>query len=78
MIQCICKGKEGGQKPMKKRQLKKGIKNFLASFLLLYITFIMVTIETLGNTTYNIILIISTILAIFDFKILCKYTNIFD
>lgn len=78
MIQCICKGKERGRKPMKKRQLKKGIKNFLASFLLLYITFIMVTIETLGNTTYNIILIISTILAIFDFKILCKYTNIFD
>lgn len=63
---------------MKKRQLKKGIKNFLASFLLLYITFITVTIETLGNTTYNIILIISTILAIIDFKILCKYTNIFD
>lgn len=63
---------------MKKRQLKKGIKNFLASFLLLYITFIMVTIEMLGNTTYNIILIVSTILAIIDFKILCKYTNIFD
>ena len=71
-------GIERRQKPMKKRQLKKGIKNFLASFLLLYITFIMVTIETLGNSTYNIILIISTILAIFDFKILCKYTNIFD
>lgn len=63
---------------MKKRQLKKGVKNFLASFLLLYITFIMVSIETLGNTTYNTILIISTILAIIDFKILCKYTNIFD
>lgn len=71
-------GIERGKKSMKKRQLKKGIKNFLASFLLLYITFIMVTIETLGNSTYNIILIISTILAIFDFKILCKYTNIFD
>lgn len=63
---------------MKKRQLKKSVKNFLASFLLLYITFTMVTIETLGNTTYNIILIVSTILAIIDFKILCKYTNIFD
>lgn len=71
-------GIERGQKSMKKRQLKKGIKNFLASFLLLYIIFIMVTIETLGNSTYNIILIVSTILAIFDFKILCKYTNIFD
>ena len=71
-------GIERGQKSMKKRQLKKGIKNFLASFLLLYITFIMVTIEALGNSTYNIILIVSTILAIFDFKILCKYTNIFD
>lgn len=63
---------------MKKRQLKKGVKIFCCSYLLLYFVFIMTTIESIGNTTYNLVLVSTSAIAYICYKLINKYTNIFD
>lgn len=60
---------------MKKRVLKNWIANILSFVLGGYIMFILTTIDSLGNTTYNIILLIYSILAFTSYYLLLKYTN---
>lgn len=60
---------------MKKRVLKNWIANILSFVLGSYIMFILTTIDSLGNTTYNIILLIYSVLALTSYYLLLKYTN---
>lgn len=60
---------------MKKRVLKNWIANILSFVLGSYIMFILTTIDSLGNTTYNIILLIYSVLAFTSYYLLLKYTN---
>lgn len=60
---------------MKKRVLKNWIANILSFVLGSYITFILTTIDSIGNTTYNIILLVYSVLAFTSYYLLLKYTN---
>ena len=60
---------------MKKRVLKDWIANLLSFILGSYIMFILTTIDSLGNTTYNTILLIYSVLAFISYYLLLKYTN---
>lgn len=60
---------------MKKRVLKNWIANILSFVLGSYVMFILTTIDSIGNTTYNIILLVYSVLAFTSYYLLLKYTN---
>ena len=57
----------------KKRYLKIKVENFLTSIVMLSIAFIAMTIDSIGNNTYNIILIVIIITNVIIMKILTKF-----
>ena len=62
----------------KKRVLKSWIVKVLSWVLGSWIVFVTTTIDSIGNKTYDIILIVWTALAIGSLVLLDKYSNIFD
>lgn len=62
----------------KKRYLKAGVENFLTTIVMLNIAFIAMTIDSIGNNTYNIILIIMIITNVIIMKILTKFGKSFQ
>lgn len=56
-----------------KRYLKTKVENFLTSIVMLSIMFIAMTIDSIGNSTYNIILIVMIITNVIIMKILTKF-----
>lgn len=62
----------------KKRILKSWLVKVLGWVLGSWIVFVATTIDSIGNKTYDIILIIWTALAIGSFVLLDKYSNTFD
>ena len=62
----------------KKRVLKSWLVKVLGWVLGSWIVFVATTIDSIGNKTYNIILIVWTALAIGSFVLLNKYSNAFD
>lgn len=62
----------------KKRVLKSWLVKVLGWVLGSWIVFVATTIDSIGNKTYDIILIVWTILAIGSFVLLDKYSNAFD
>lgn len=65
---------------MKKRKvtLKRWVQNFLLIVLFSYIAFISCTIESIGNSTYNLILIVFTILSLASFYLLKNFSSVLD
>lgn len=63
---------------MKKTYLKKGIENLLINVEMLIIAFVAMTIESVGNSTYNLILFITMIIFVVNAIILNKYSRIFN
>lgn len=61
-----------------KRYLKTKVENFLVSIVMLSIAFIAMTIESIGNNTYNIILIVIMIINVIIMKILTKFGKSFQ
>lgn len=62
----------------KKRYLKTKVENFLTSIVMLSIAFIAMTIDSIGNNTYNIILIVIIITNVIIMKILTKFGKNFQ
>lgn len=67
----------------KKRVLKKGVEKVLSTILAIWFFWIMTTIDTIDNPfneikSYLIITGILTILALFSFTMLIKYSNLFE
>ena len=62
----------------KKRVLKDWVVKVLGWVLGSWIVFVATTIDSIGNKTYDIILIVWTALAIGSFVLLDKYSNTFD
>ena len=62
----------------KKRVLKSWLVKVLGWVLGSWIVFVATTIDSIGNKTYDIILIVWTALAIGSFVLLDKYSNVFD
>ena len=62
----------------KKRYLKTGVENFLTTIVMLNIAFVAMTIESIGNNTYNIILIVIMIINVIIMKILTKFGKNFQ
>lgn len=58
-------------------KLKNWVENLLLGVVASYICFVALTIESLGNNTYNIILIVWSILALGSVNLLIKYSRIF-
>ena len=58
--------------------LKTRVEDFLISIVMLSISFIAMTIESIGNNTYNIILIVITIINVIIMKILTKFGKSFQ
>lgn len=56
-----------------KRYLKERVENFLTGIVLLSIAFVAITIDSIGNNTYNIILIVIMITNVIIMKILTKF-----
>lgn len=65
-------------KRTKKRYLKTRVENFLTGIVLLSIAFVAMTIESIGNNTYNIILIVIMITNAIIMKILTKFGKSFQ
>ena len=65
-------------KKNKKRYLKTKVENFLTSIVMLNIAFVAMTIESIGNNTYNIILIVIIITNVIIMKILTKFGKNFQ
>lgn len=65
---------------MKKRKvtLKGWVQDFLLVVLFSYIAFISCTIESIGNSTYNLILIVFTILSLASFYLLKNFSSVLD
>ena len=65
---------------MKKRKitLKRWVQNFLLIVLFSYIAFISCTIESIGNSTYNLILIVFTILSLASLYLLKNFSSVLD
>lgn len=61
-----------------KRYLKTNVENFLVSIVMLSIAFIAMAIESIGNNTYNIILIVIMIINVIIMKILTKFGKSFQ
>lgn len=57
----------------KKVYLKEKVENFLTGIVLLSIAFVAMTIESIGNSTYNITLIVILIVNTIIMKILTKF-----
>lgn len=57
----------------KKVYLKEKVENFLTRIVLLSIAFVAMTIESIGNSTYNITLIVILIVNAIIMKILTKF-----
>ena len=58
--------------------LKTNVENFLTSIVMLSIAFVAMTIDSIGNNTYNIILIIIIITNVLIMKILTKFGKSFQ
>ena len=58
--------------------LKTNIENFLTTIVMLSIAFVAMTIDSIGNNTYNIILIVIIIINIIIMKILTKFGKSFQ
>lgn len=58
--------------------LKTNVENFLTSIVMLSIAFVAMTIDSIGNNTYNIILIVIIIINIIIMKILTKFGKSFQ
>ena len=58
--------------------LKTRVEDFLISIVMLSISFIAMTIESIGNNTYNIILIVIIITNVIIMKILTKFGKSFQ
>lgn len=65
-------------KRTKKRYLKTKVENFLTSIVMLSIAFVAMTIDSIGNNTYNIILIVIMITNVIIMKILTKFDKSFQ
>ena len=59
-------------------KLRNWVVKVLSAILYTYLFFVAITIESIGNKTYNLILVIYTILAIASCYLLKKYSNAFD
>ena len=62
----------------KKRVLKSWLVKVLGWVLGGWIVFVATTIDSIGNKTYDIVLVVWTALAIGSFVLLDKYSNAFD
>jgi hypothetical protein len=67
----------------KKRVLKKGVEKVFSTIVAIWFFWIMTTIDTIDNPfneikSYLIITGILTILALFSFTMLMKYSNLFE
>ena len=62
----------------KKYFLKAKVENFLTSIVMLSIAFVAMTIDSIGNNTYNIILIVIIIINVIIMKILIKFGKSFQ
>ena len=58
--------------------LKTNVENFLTTIVMLSIAFVAMTIDSIGNNTYNIILIVIMIINIIIMKILTKFGKSFQ
>ena len=58
--------------------LKTNVENFLTSIVMLSIAFVAMTIDSIGNNTYNIILIAIMITNVIIMKILTKFGKSFQ
>ena len=58
--------------------LKTRVEDFLISIVMLSISFIAITIESIGNNTYNITLIVIIITNVIIMKILTKFGKSFQ
>lgn len=58
--------------------LKTNVENFLTTIVMLSIAFVAMTIDSIGNNTYNIILIIIMITNVIIMKILTKFGKSFQ
>lgn len=58
--------------------LKTNVENFLTSIVMLSIAFVAMTIDSIGNSTYNIILIVIMITNVIIMKILTKFGKSFQ
>lgn len=61
-----------------KRYLKTKVENFLTSIVMLSIAFVAMTIDSIDNNTYNIILIVIMITNVIIMKILTKFGKSFQ
>lgn len=59
-------------------KLKNWVVKVLGTIVTTYVVFIATTIESLGNKTYNTILIVYTLLAIISMILLDKYSDVLD
>lgn len=62
----------------KKYFLKTNVENFLTTIVMLSIAFVAMTIDSIGNNTYNIILIVIIITNVIIMKILTKFGKSFQ
>lgn len=58
--------------------LKTNVENFLTTIVMLSIAFVAMTIDSIGNNTYNIILIVIMIINVIIMKILTKFGKSFQ
>lgn len=58
--------------------LKTNVENFLTTIVMLSIAFVAMTIDSIGNNTYNIILIVIIIINVIIMKILIKFGKSFQ
>ena len=58
--------------------LKTNVENFLTTIVMLSIAFVAMTIDNIGNNTYNIILIVIIIINVIIMKILIKFGKSFQ
>lgn len=65
---------------MKKRKvtLKSWLVKVLGIILVSYIAFVSLTIESIGNKTYNTILVVYTILGVGSFYLLKNFSSVLD
>lgn len=63
---------------MEKKYLKKGIESLLINVEMLIIAFFCLTIESLGNSTYNLIALVVMIVFILNAIVLNKYSRTFN
>ena len=58
--------------------LKTNVENFLTTIVMLSIAFVAMTIDSIGNNTYNIMLIVIIIINVIIMKILIKFGKSFQ